>query len=401
MTDVDDGRAMALLTKSTVSLNSLPLSAAATVPPTLVERLRSLALSGLARMYQPEERLFVFRVRRTRSGVAIEGLSRRYSAISLIGLAGESESAAEAILGRHGLHDVCGRLTADIARVDNLGDVALTLWAARAVTYPDRRGTWERLIELRPADRPYPMVDLAWALAALCADETAPAGDLRHRLAQRLITSCDPCSSLFPHGGGITARDVGAHISCFADLVYPIHALALYARLSGDREALNTATRCAHQILRLQGRAGQWWWHYDRRTGRVVERYPVYAVHQDAMAPLALFGLEAAGGPNSHEAIRKGLGWLEDAPELGGSSLIDEHAGLIWRKVARREPGKLARYAQAAVSRLHSSLRVPGLDLVFPARVIDYEDRPYHLGWLLHAWPPSRVARWGERVSPR
>lgn len=373
-----------------VPVNGAVRPTAATAPSALVERLRSLALSGLARMYQPEERLFVFRLRGSRRGLVAEGLSRRYSAISLIGLAGESESAAKVIVGGHGLHDVCGRLMADITRVDNLGDVALTLWAARAVGYPDRRWARERLHELRPADRPYPVIELAWALAALCADEAAPAGDLRHRLAQRLVDSCRPRSGLFPHGGGVT-RGMGAHVSCFADLVYPIHALALYAGLTGDPDALDAATRCGRQLHRLQGPAGQWWWHYDRRTGRVIERYPVYAVHQDAMAPLAFFALEAAGGPSFREAVHKGLDWLERAPELGGGSLIDEEAGIIWRKVARREPGKLARYAQAAASRVHPALRVPGLDLLLPARVIDHEDRPYHLGWLLRAWPPVRA----------
>jgi hypothetical protein len=79
------------------------------------------------------------------------------------------------------------------------------------------------------------------------------------------------------------------------------------------------------------------------------------------------------------------------APELGGGSLIDESAGLIWRKVARREPPKLSRFAQAAASRLHPALRAPGLDTLFPPCAVDYEDRPYHLGWLLHAWPAGRA----------
>ena len=365
----------------------------------LIDRLRTLALSGLARMYRAEERLFVFRLRRARSGVVAEGLSRRYSAISLIGLAGETEATAATVLGRHGLHDVCGRLMADVSHVDNLGDVALTLWAARAIGYPDRRWAWERLLELRPADQPYPVVELAWTLAALCGDDAGRAHALRHQLAQRLIGHYHPHSGLFAHGGPVAARGMGAHVSCFADLIYPIHALALHARLSGDRKALDVATHCARELHRLQGPAGQWWWHYDRRTGGVIERYPVYAVHQDAMAPMAFFELEAAGGPSLREDTVKGLQWIERAPELAGRSLMDENAGLIWRKVARREPGKLARYVQAAASRVHPALRVPGLDLLIPPRVIDYEDRPYHLGWLLHAWAPARAATWPAQIA--
>ena len=34
-------------------------------------------------------------------------------------------------------------------------------------------------------------------------------------------------------------------------------------------------------ICTVQGNSGQRWWHYDSRTDRVVEGYPVYSVHQD------------------------------------------------------------------------------------------------------------------------
>jgi hypothetical protein len=44
------------------------------------------------------------------------------------------------------------------------------------------------------------------------------------------------------------------------------------------------------------------------------------------------------------------------------------------------------RYLQSAVSRVHPSFRIPAIDALFPPGAIDYEDRPYHLGWLLYAW---------------
>jgi hypothetical protein len=340
-------------------------------------------------------------VRRGPEGVSVKGLSRRYTAITLIGLAGEEPSVAASILDGDDVQNVCGRLMADIPRTEDLGDVALILWAARAVGYADRQWAWERLLELRPADRAHPVVEAAWALAALCMDLEAPAGDLRERLARRLIASFNKRSGIFPHQLGLHDRGMRAHVSCFADQVYPIHALSHFATLSGNREALDVASACAEQICRRQGPAGQWWWHYDRRTGDVVEGYPVYAVHQDAMAPMALFALQDAGGVDCAIEVAKGLAWLAHAPELGGGSLIDGETDVIWRKVARREPRKIARAIQAAVSRVHPALRVPGLDLVFPARAVDYEDRPYHLGWLLYAWPPSRVARWEDGDASR
>lgn len=377
-------------------------SGATTSPgTTMIPRLRSLALRGLARMYRPDERLFAYRLRRTARGIVSEGLSRRYTAIALIGLAEEGEAAASPLLAGHGLHDVCGRLVGDVVRLENLGDVALTVWAARAVGYPDWEPAWERLVALRPMERPCSTVELAWTLAALCAAQEPVVAELRERLADRLVSSSDARSGMFPHLVGGNGGGLRAHVSCFADLVYPIHALAHYVRLSGDPGALAAARRCAQQICRLQGSAGQWWWHYDRRTGDVVERYPVYAVHQDAMAPMALFALEEAAGGDFTGEIERGFAWLAHAPELDGRTLVDEDADLVWRKVARREPGKLARYVQAVASRVHPALRAPGLDVVFPIGVVDYEDRPYHLGWLLYAWRPARLVRWSREAGTR
>ena len=85
-------------------------------------------------------------------------------------------------------------------------------------------------------------------------------------------------------------------IGSFADQVYPIQALARYHLAVHDDRALEIANSCAAQICRLQGDGGQWWWHYDARNGSVIEGYPVYSVHQDAMAPMALLDLFDAGG---------------------------------------------------------------------------------------------------------
>lgn len=372
---------------------SLPAPSTSNVRPVvgLVAELRGLAVQGLTRMYRPEHGLFAFRVRRQGEALVLEGSSRRYTAIALIGLAGESEAVQASVLAGTGVRAACARLVGELDAIENLGDVALVLWAACAAGYPERRSVAERLLALRPGDAAHPTVEVAWTLAALCADADAPVGPLRHRLARRLIASFDPHSSMFPHHLGGRAGGFRGHVSCFADLVYPIHALARYAELFGDAETRDIALRCAGALCARQGPAGQWWWHYDRRTGEIVERYPVYAIHQDAMAPMALLALERASGVDLRPPIAKGLAWLTHAPELGGGSLIDADAGLIWRKVARREPRKLSRYAQAAASRLHPAFRTPGLDTLFPPGAVDYEDRPYHLGWLLHAWPAERA----------
>ena len=371
-------------------MNLITVADSITVDPSAERQLqlRALALDGLRRMFRPECGLFAFRLRKQDGGLVLEGVSPRYTAIALIGLAGQEPYEAAQVLGRTDIGTVCARLIEAARSVDNLGDAALALWAATALGHDRAEEARVALRALRPVEGPHPTVELAWSLTALALDEESFAGDaaLARGMARKLLASFNPAAGMFSHG----PRDgrgslLGGHVACFADLVYPIQALAHYYQRTGDGEAIRAARRCAERMCALQGGAGQWWWHYDCRTGRVIEPYPVYSVHQDAMAPMALFALQKACGADHTPAIRRGLEWLFRPTETS-EHLVDRAAEVIWRKVARREPRKLARGLQAVASRIHPSLRVPYLDTVFPPGQVDYECRPYHLGWLLYAW---------------
>jgi hypothetical protein len=364
-----------------------------------LRQLRAMSFRGLARMYSPADHMFVFCVRRTPSGTNAEGLSPRYTAITLIGLAGEREADIARVLGPDSPELVLRTLIDALGERENLGDIALAAFAASLMKSTTVATLIERVARLGPADQVHPVVEVAWALTAMSETSVPEAVRLRPRIAERLMAAFNPQSELFPH---MTGKPAGArsHVACFADLIYPIQALSKYAAATGDARALEVASRAARRLCSLQGSAGQWWWHYDHRSGQVIEGYPVYAIHQDAMGPMGLFALFDAGGADCRAEIRRGLEWLASAPELNGGSLVDHGADLIWRKVARHEPRKAVRYLQGAASRIHAGLRVPGVDAMFPSGAIDFEDRPYHLGWLLYAWPESRVASWQTAAAP-
>ena len=351
-----------------------------------IRHLRGIAVQALARMYDRNRKRFVFRLRRCAESVSAEGLSHRYTAIALIGLAGEDEEAIKEVTGHRDCESVCRGLIDDAGDATNLGDVAVTLWAATVIGLPAESLT-QKLKAMQPDVNPFPTVELSWTLQALCLSGENQDG-LLQPLARRLLSAFNADAGMFPHLIGEKSPGPRSHVSCFADTVYPIQALASYHERTGDPAALKAATRCAEQICRIQGPHGQWWWHYDNRTGDVIEPYPVYAVHQDAMAPMALLALKQSGGPDFDHAIRRGVEWLNHSPEID-ASLVDEGQNLIWRKVARKEPSKLSRYAQAAAARVHPSARVPGLDILFPPVAVDFETRPYHMGWILWAWPGS------------
>jgi hypothetical protein len=359
------------------------------IPAAALTRLREIALAQLEQMYAPDARVFVFRRRRQNGHLVAEGVSHRYTAISVIGLAGEDERTVRRVLRGHSLADVCERLVAQTPSLTGVGDVAVNCWAAHAARV-DATPAWRQLVALAPDTSPIPVVELSWALSAASLEGSGAPVDLRERLAVRLMSLYNEKAGTFPHdaAGGHNSR---THVACFADQVYPILALSQYAARTRDAVAVEVATRAADRICRAQGRDGQWWWHYDARVDALVERYPVYSVHQHAMAPMALRALTQVSRADFSAPVARGLRWLEHAPELDGGTLIDDGAGTIWRKVGRHEPGKASRYLQAAATRLSPGATWPGLDVFLRPGSIDYECRPYEFGWLLYTWPPSTV----------
>ena len=109
------------------------------------------------------------------------------------------------------------------------------------------------------------------------------------------------------------------------------------------------------------------------------------AVIQHEDMPHMMMGIQGLN-PWNLLMVSIALAWLASRRREGGDPLIDTQGSLIWRKVARREPRKLSRTAQALASRLHPTFRTPGLNLLCRPTTIDHESRPYHMAWILHAW---------------
>lgn len=354
-----------------------------------VEPLLAMAQRALPRMYRPGPLQFVQTTRRdprSPGGLRPEGVNLRYAAIVALGAARLSSDQQRAML--NGATAVrLAEAVAHQARDDaDLGAVALAAWAAAEVAEIADTALLERLVGAIDAGHPVPTVDLAWTLTALLAARKLD--DRPEHIEQTAVRlrAAQGAMGTFPHA--LPRQSLGrlrAHVGCFADQVYPIQALARHHAVTGDPASLRVADRCAERIVHLQGPAGQWWWHYDVRTGDVVEGYPVYSVHQHAMAPMALFDLAEAGGADHRAAIAAGLSWLADHPEVS-EPLLDEASGAIWRKAGRREPRKAVRSIRSVTTAVSPRLRLRMLDRVFPPTVIDYECRPYELGWLLYAW---------------
>ena len=352
-----------------------------------LNELCALAVEGLRPMFVASEQLFCYRRELIDDWLFCDGVSARYTIMTLLGLAAWERSGASSPIdtGR-----VMSRLLDNVGWLPGVGDLGLLLWLC-AETSP--KGVDQLLGEIDfeialarfPDAREGSTTEVAWFLTGLSKTMLAMGQTpvkMRNAAIQayELLRRNQGPAGIFGHIR--TARTLAAtlrsHIGCFADQVYPIVALTAYAELSGQTEALHRAKACVDAICRAQGPQGQWWWHYDSSTGAVISRYPVYSVHQDGMAPMALLALSKAGGGDYREAIYKGLDWIYGANELG-VNLCDSVRQVIWRSI--QPSGKYSTYLAAALGMmgLERATRIRQLRIL-------RECRPYHFGWLLYAF---------------
>jgi hypothetical protein len=385
-----------------------------TDPISLVERLSALSVRGLGRMYDPRSRSFPHRVRARGGNVqpVSQGLNVRYTSIAALGLTRVDRSTRRSVLAGQDLADLLpGMLGLALAGRDP-GALALAVWASAEIAHVDPAAVrsegdrvgraLERLMAHVRAAAPVPTAEHAWTLVALLAagrsdalSDLAGGGDqlaiAAQRAADRLRVS-QSAAGLFPHHLPATELNrLRFHVACFTDQIHSVQALTRYGTVTGDAGSLAAAARCADRVVALQGSQGQWWWHYDWRLGTVVERYPVFSVHQYALAPMALLELWEAGGPDHRAAVADGLAWLLARPETSSDLVLDD-LGVVWRTVGRREPGKLVRSLRSAASSARPGLRLGWLDPFFPAGPVNRECRPFEPGWMLYAWQRDETA---------
>jgi hypothetical protein len=366
-----------------------------------VSQLIGVAIRGLEPMYDSDKKLFCFRLQQTSQGLVREGISQRYTIMTLLGLLRAESAGFQSTIS---VPNTLNCLLNDTAWLDNIGDLGLLLWACALSSKEDLARFYaifnlERALERYPDVRNRLTMELSWFLTGLAHAN----GVIRQqpsclaRLAHEtygLVRANQGEYGIFGHMDrwssllGIVRGRVGS----FADQVYPIYAMAHFARVYEIEEARREALRCASAICRLQGPLGQWWWHYDSVTGDIIERYPVYSVHQHGMAPMALLALGSTGEGDFDEHIQKGLKWIGGTNELQ-LGLEDKSSSIIWRSI--HQP-RLRSYCARLCTLLQRECSVGSL------RVLR-ECRPYELGWLLYAFASqvdgSASRHWGQQAG--
>ncbi len=352
--------------------------------------LFELAITGLRNTYGFDSSFAPHTMQWNGKSAIPRGRNTRYALISLLGLT----RARNMVDSDESIDELVESLWARVAHAyssiaNSPGDLGLGLWA-RALSGGHRLFTAQRaLVEFRKRNDACDSVDLAWLLLgadhALLHDCDDGHGEqLADRARRSLLALLNDKSRLFyrrARGGPI--GDVSRRIACFANQIYPVMGLAVHARRTGCTKTAAIGREVAENLCRLQGPLGQWWWLYDSRDGSVVDGYPVFSVHQDGMAPMALLETTLAGGPPFSREIDKGVSWIFGNNELRqGLALRDE--GLVLRDIHCEGVGRIRRMIRGAAWCLgwHRDREARESQAAF---VVNNECRPYHLGWILYA----------------
>ena len=266
----------------------------------IVNRFVALAVRGLVPMFDSQKQLFCYKLKKTGNGMVQEGISHRYTMMTLMGLHRLEQAGMASPFDKQ---RILQALLSVLSWVDNVGDLGVLLWMC-GIVCPERYAQLESHLEWRTALRRYRgarqvvTMELAWFLTGLSY------WGLTHpeRLSEIESTAFGTYKALIGNQGergffghlSTTSSLIGiarGRIGSFADQVYPIYGITQFSKAYGHEEAAQRALKCATGICEEQGPNGQWWWHYDAPGGRVTDGYPVFSVHQHAMGPFTLFGL--------------------------------------------------------------------------------------------------------------
>ncbi|MGH9119352.1 MAG: hypothetical protein ACRD0A_16220 [Acidimicrobiales bacterium] len=311
----------------------------------------------------------------------LRGVSVRYSILVLLGLLRRRTTGRDFSIDVEDLHRSIA------SRVDTLdvGDLSLLLWAEVRMGAASAPVTLARLAR-RSADQErqgrLEGMEAAWFVLGTAEATVAglPAREQFDAAYAHFRARRSPSSPLFRHNATGRGR---ARLPNFATQIYSLLALAETVRHGLAHDAEGAGRALAAKLIELRLPDGGWPWLFHADRGSVVERYEVYSVHQDAMAPMALFALAEATGEQSYaRAAVEGFQWCFGNNELG-FDFYDRANHFAHRSIKRRGWAHSANlWTNTALGGvLGSAARTDAGGLEINATC-----RPYHLGWILEAW---------------
>ncbi len=346
-------------------------------------RFVRFCISGLERMYDPSTHLFSTSYREaggTMVHIRHPHDDHMYTMNCLLGLSRARAGGSEVFVDIEAAYRHAARGVSDHG--DCVENLAATVWTGRCLGTEVPREALSflsRAVDGGSAARRLTAQGLAWAMAAYLAggEEDQEKATALSRLAVEHYVH--PGSGLVRH----TIAGVRKDWASFAASCYMSYALLLLAEATGDAGARGNGLRIARSLVRLQGPQGQWPWFYHVPSGRVADYYPVYSVHQHAMAPFFLLPAIDGGYEEFREPLARGFRWILGQNELG-LSMVEPERRVIWRCLMR--PGSFPRLRRAArAARAAHGGALPRIE-DGSALLVNWECRSYELGWALWAF---------------
>lgn len=352
-----------------------------------LNELKLFSIINLKRLFNTSHQLF--HARECFKSQKIEAdLSFRYSIMALLGLyAHQNHPEVRTAFNLKQIHRSLYEKSITCNRLENLG---LMLWLDARNGGDFLSQILKLMAQLKPEEnyKKLATYELAWLLTGLAyALQNFPAlrstqwATLTQQVFEHLHSRYCRKTGLFFHCAPRNLKtQLRRNISDFADQIYSIYAGATYYQFTAQPAALEMAQQCARRLAELQGPAGEWWWLYHTRSGRVAYRYPVYTVHQDGMAPMAYLKLTEVTREDWMPVIHQSFSWLF---ESNGVIKYDFSSLKIIRGIRIMPP---------VLKHLAVALSLCGLGWI--AENIFYrafrwfdiinEYRAYHLGWILY-----------------
>ncbi|MBS1841106.1 MAG: hypothetical protein JSS69_03440 [Acidobacteria bacterium] len=290
-------------------------------PEEAIRSLNDRALTLLDAVFSQEENFPNALGRYTQGGPKGWGVAPRQILIGLMGLE-KLRSASICEVPR--FPRLQESLLADNNWVGGAGDLGLLAWFT-AVCTPERLGNlfnqfdFQTVLERQVANLEIDTTGIALFLAGVSharIAEKAGVPDLCDAalMAYQLLQKNQGESGIFCQSSLCwKARSlIHSRFGRFNDQMYSIYALCMFARAYRLEEPLALALGCGNAICSTQGEHGEWWFRYDKRTSRVVKRYPLFPLQQEGTAPLALGTLSESCKTDFRVAIMKGIAWSQE-----------------------------------------------------------------------------------------
>jgi hypothetical protein len=353
-----------------------------------INDLVQLAIHGLNDLYHESNLEFSERKILNNNIITIKGMNVRYTLINLIGLhKAASNDFTISIKSRIDLKSILRNQITNLSHYESAGDIGLLLWAASLIS-PDDINTilpkinFGNILNIYNDAKTKNTMELSWLLIGILMASTfnktfkSSISNLPSKLYQVLRNNYRG-NGVFKHISNESLNGkLKNNAGNFADQVYSIYAFVLFSKIMKYEEALLIAEATAQKICELQGNNGEWMWQYSSKNGDVISQYPIYSIHQDALAPIALYSIQAATGKSYEKYIFKGFDWLFKNP-LSTDMVCNKH-NAVWDGMG---PDKTYRKVKSILSNLGIIKNIEYKNLkVFK------ECSSFHLGWLLYAF---------------